>query len=42
MMMVCLRLLEGLTNFISKRWRPHLCSIGPDGTFGFSSIVKAV
>ena len=38
-MTVYFRLLAGFTSFISKRCLSHFCSIGPSGTFDFSSML---
>src|SRR5512144_1816606 len=38
MITVYLRLLDGLTSFISKRCRSHFFSMGPDGMLARSSI----
>src|SRR4051794_20096859 len=35
------RLFAGLMSFISKRWRSHLVSIGPSGTFASSLLAVA-
>src|SRR5512144_3194168 len=39
MMTEYLRLLAGLTSFISKRCRSHFFSMGPEGMFARSSMV---